>query len=119
MLRNIGRPGLGAGSAVVAFAAVLCGSPASALTPKSPEVKAAVQKALGYLSNNIDRRMGGQVLIGLTFLKAEQPNHPKVAEGIKAANDILGRLSVESDVYNLGVLLIFLTELPKEIQPQY
>src|SRR5207249_1206174 len=62
---------------------------ARALSPKSPEVKASVARALDYLAKHDDRRDGGQVVVGLTFLKADQPEHPKVQRALAAAERVI------------------------------
>ncbi|HVC95239.1 MAG TPA: hypothetical protein VND64_16205, partial [Pirellulales bacterium] len=98
-------------------------APARALTPKSPEVKASVARACAYLaaSTSTEGRHGGKALVGLVFLKAEQPNHARVQEAVAAVYDAL-----KSDnpgnveyVYATGLMLIFLTELPPEQHVQH
>jgi hypothetical protein len=89
------------------------------LNPKSPEVQAAVARACAYLAKTPESRPGAQALVGLTFLKAEQPNHPKVGEGIAAVGNMLNLQLVRTDVYSIGIAIIFMTELPKDVQAQH
>ncbi|HEV3004672.1 MAG TPA: HEAT repeat domain-containing protein [Pirellulales bacterium] len=89
------------------------------MNPKSPEVQAAVARACAYLAKSPESRPGAQALVGLTFLKAEQPNHPKVQEGISGAGAVLTSPLARTDVYSLGIAIIFMTELEKGLQAQH
>jgi len=94
-------------------------APARALTPKSPEVKAAVARACVFLAKSIDTRPGAEALVAMTFLKAEQPNHPKVQAGLAAVNQVMQFGVDKYDIYTVGLMIIFLTELPPEQQAPY
>jgi hypothetical protein len=101
--------------AIVAVVAVaLLPARAQALTPESPEVKAAIAKALKYLEANDDGRSGARALAALTFVKAEQLNHPKVDVGLRAVMNELSGSSITADIYTVGIAIIFLTELDAE-----
>lgn len=99
--------------------------PALALTPESPEVRAAVAKAVAYLETHEDGaggytsgRPGAKALVGIVMIKAGKPKHPRVGEAIQAIkSEVLGA-NPNVDVYTLGLSLIFLTELSPEIQQQ-
>lgn len=89
---------------------ILAGGDARAVTPESPEVKELVTKGLAVLEKETDERLGGKCLVGLAFLKAGQPNHPRVAEAVEACRK--GMTSTEPiDVYSNGLAVIFLCEL--------
>ncbi|HZN32920.1 MAG TPA: hypothetical protein VFB80_03845 [Pirellulaceae bacterium] len=102
----------GAVLAAVALAAGLClPGGLGAVTPESPEVKAAIGKALAFLEKQDDERLGGKCLIGLCFFKAEKgPNHPKIAAALAACEKALGAPTNE-DNYSVGLALIFLCEV--------
>ena len=60
------------------------GREAAALTPESPVVKAAIEKAVAFLESPAghDDRPGAQALVGLVFLKNHaDPKHPRIAAG--------------------------------------
>lgn len=102
-----------------------CPHPALALTPESPEVRAAVAKAVAYLESHEDgaggytaARPGAKALVGIVMIKAGKPKHPRVGEAIQAIkSEVLGA-NPDVDVYTLGLSLIFLTELDPEVQQQ-
>lgn len=80
---------------------------ASAVTPESPEVKAVVEKALKYLDDKVEPRLGGKCLIGLCFLKNNRPaTHPKVVEAVNACKAGFK----DADNYSLGIATMFLVE---------
>lgn len=117
------RCGMAVRLAAVSSIVVGLASSASALTPKSPEVKASVARAVQFLETNRDSfgsggRAGAQALVGLVMLKADLPNHPRVQEGIDAIKNRVLKNS-EEDIYTLGLSLIFLSELPPELQRQH
>lgn len=95
---------------------------ARALTPKSPEVKASVAKAVQYLASNSENfgvigkgRPGARALVGLVMLKADLPDHPRVQDGLDAIkSEVIPNPG--ADVYTVGLSLILLTELPPERQ---
>jgi len=82
----------------------------------SPEVEAAVEKALDYLEKHAsdEPRPGGQVLVGLTFLKARKPDHPAVQAALAATQRQLAQPVIQGDVYTVGLMLVFLCELPPD-----
>lgn len=60
---------------------------AAAYTPESPEVRAAVDKAVGFLESpaGTDDRMGARALIGLAVLKSgAAKDHPRIVEAVQA-----------------------------------
>ncbi len=86
-----------------------------ALTPESPEVKAAVAKGLSYIQANLSQedRAGGIALAGLAYVKAEaEKNHPVIQKAAQAIHEELekkeGHFEGGEQVYNLGLALIFL-----------
>ncbi len=95
-----------------------CPAPARALTPKSPEVKEAVERACAFLASHEEHRPGGKALVGLTFIKAGKLDHPRVKEGIAAVNQMMKFDLNSHNVYTIGLTLIFLTELPPPQQAE-
>jgi len=108
---------------------LLAPSPSLALNPKSPEVKALVEKAVKFLEQPLPPQLaqmpnstapGAKALVGMCMLKSGRPsNHPKVIEATesirKAATENLNSL----DVYNLGMCIVFLIDLdPVARQPE-
>ena len=106
--------------AAVATWAILVGlaaTDARAVTAESPEVKALIDSALASLEKaepDINgKQLGGKCLMGLAFLKADRPNHPRIQEAAEACQKSL----VENpnpntvDVYSNGLAVIFLCEL--------
>jgi hypothetical protein len=89
---------------------------ARAVTPDSPEVQKVVDSALAYLKNNTDYRhemLGGRCLVGLAFLKAGQPDHPRIYEAIEECRKQMAANPPDSllDVYSNGLAIILLCEL--------
>ena len=89
---------------------------AQAVTPESPEVQKLVNSALRYLENNTDHRyeeLGGKCLVGLAFLKAGQPDHPRIREAIEDCRKRIASNPPDSvlDVYSNGLAVILLCEL--------
>jgi hypothetical protein len=83
-----------------------------AYTPDSPEVVAMVDKALAYLEQNNDDRLGGKCLVALAFLKRGLPaNHPRVVEAIDACRTSVDYERPNVYVYSKALAIIFLTEL--------
>lgn len=87
-----------------------------AVTPESPEVQRLVQSGLAYLEQHGEDRFGGKCLIGLAFLKAGKPNHPRVIEALEACRALVGaNLSDQQrddfTNYHDGLAVIFLSEL--------
>src|SRR4051812_18716694 len=82
-------------------------------TPDSPNVQKVVKSALTYLESHTDDHLGGKCLIGLAFLKAGKPDHPRVREAVdecvKQARTNLDESSL--DMYSNGLAIIFLCEV--------
>lgn len=100
---------------VATWAAVACcllwPQSANAVTPDSPEVKSTINKALKYLEQADDPRLGGKCLIGMAFLKnGADESHPKVAAAIAAcqANAKGNAAAIRTDIYSTGIAIIFL-----------
>jgi len=91
-------------------------APAEEFTFASPEVEAAVEKALDYLEKHggDEPRPGGKALVGLTFLKARRPDHPAVQAALAATLRQLTQPVIQDDVYTVGLMLVFLCELPPD-----
>ena len=93
------------------------GSKASALTPDSPEVRAALAKAVKFLESDEanDTRLGARALVGLVLLKYGAPaDHPKIvaaAEAIVRAVADKEAADVKTDLYSTGLAIIFLVTL--------
>lgn len=92
--------------------------PANALTPKSPEVKRAVEKAVTFLESEqgSDRRVGGQALVAMALLKSgKSPSHPRVQAAAAAVRQSLSTSNPKyGELYTPGLSLIFLVELESE-----
>jgi len=104
-------------AAALACAATTPSVAGAGVTPQSPEVQKLVSSALGYLEKNTDNRLGGQCLIALVFVKAGRPDHPRIAEAVKACRDTMKSNPPDPvlDVYSNGLAVIFLCELaPKQ-----
>jgi hypothetical protein len=91
-----------------------------ALTPKSPEVVASIEKGIKYLEGQgiDDGRMGGKALQGIAILiQTLKPEHPKVVQQADAIQKaIAGRTDGKFDagtwdIYSTGLSIIFLVEL--------
>lgn len=102
---------------VAAAIMALSGSVARALTPESPEVKAAVVKAVTFLESEAasDTRLGARALVGLVMLKnGGDSAHPKVqaaATAIEAAVAKKEPADIKIDMYSTGLSIIFLVTL--------
>jgi hypothetical protein len=93
-------------------AALLIPKTASAITPKDPEVEKHVKRALGYLANARDDRVGGDCLIGLCFWKAGEPiEHPKIQFALTRCKGVTFNAI---DNYSLGIALMFMCEVGPE-----
>ncbi|MDY0165283.1 MAG: HEAT repeat domain-containing protein [Thermoguttaceae bacterium] len=107
------------------FAAMLVfgivGGPVTAaeLTPESPQVREAIDRALKFIedSGESDSRMGGQALVGLALLKhGSHRDHPQIRRAVATITKSLegrdlGVLKSRNEVYSLGLATIFLVEL--------
>jgi prenyltransferase/squalene oxidase-like repeat protein len=87
----------------------------AAFTPESPEVKQSIERGLKWLENEDDPRLGGQCLIGLSFVKAGRPlSHAKIVAA-RAACETLANTELQSlDNYSAGLALVFLLETDPE-----
>jgi hypothetical protein len=99
--------------AVTLLASLATRNGARAVTPESPEVRKLIASALTYLEEHVDERLGGRCLNGLVFLKADQPDHPRVREALEACRDTIRANPPDAvlDVYSNGLAIIFLCEL--------
>lgn len=112
------------GLIAISFVCALLGVPSAAraqkLTEKSPEVIAAVQRGIDYLSVKglDDKRPGAIALAGLSLLKHdESPDHPMV---VKCAEEIVKSLGTHDinklplndegngPIYSAGMCILFL-----------
>ena len=116
---------LAAAVALATIVSVHCASPAVALSPESPEVRAAVAKAVAFLEKTQDghlgnARPGAKALVGIVMIKAGKPDHPRVQEAVQAIKGEVLNANSSPDVYTLGLCLIFLTEpeLPQDVIQQ-
>jgi hypothetical protein len=112
-------------AAVLSLAAACCllgPRPAGAVTPDSPEVKSTINKALKYLEQADDPRLGGKCLIGMAFLKnGADESHPKIAAAVAScqAHAKGDAASIRSDIYSTGIAIIFLCSLnPSKYSPE-
>jgi HEAT repeats len=103
---------LAAGSVAVC----VCAQPASAVTSDSPEVKKLVASGLAYLEKppktNEDpyaERLGAKCLVGLAFVKAHKPDHPRVKEAVEACRTAM-TANQPIDNYSNGLAVVFLCE---------
>jgi len=104
---------------LAAVLAALAAPRAVAYTPDSPEVRAAVAKAVQYLESyaGTDDRMGGKALIGLAVLKAgASEGHPRIREAVAAIQKEVRPSASGSSLwyerlYTPAIALIFLIEL--------
>lgn len=97
----------------VAFLASIA-SVAGAFTPDSPEVRSMIEKAKQFLATAGDERPGAAPLVGLVYLKEQQPTHPKVAHAVQVCEK-LARMSVAemkelNEIYSLGLAIVFMCE---------
>lgn len=103
---------------LTAVAGVLsCAPLVHALTPESPEVRELIDDGLQLLGSagapaydgNM-RKLGGKCLVGLAFVKAGRPDHPRVAEAVEAVRTFMSPES-KVDIYSNGLAIVFLCEL--------
>lgn len=112
----------GFATALVLAALLIASRPALAIGPDSPEVKDAIEKAIAYLEDADDARLGARCLVGLTFLKyGAEPSHPKIQ---RALQDVLaatkgGPEGFSADIYSTGISIMFLCALdPSKYRPE-
>lgn len=98
---------------------------AAGLTPKSPEVLAAVQRAVAFLEKEGAResRLGGKALISMALLKAGAPeNHPMIQgtiKGIRASINTEKGVQISDHIYTAGLVVLFLGDLgPDRYRPE-
>jgi hypothetical protein len=104
---------------VVAAVGGFGGRTASALTPDSPKVQAAVKKAVRFLAGeaHVDGRLGAKALVGLVMLKNhEKPSHPRITEAVNAIQAAVkgqepAQIKLDSPIYTAGLAAIFLATL--------
>lgn len=91
-------------------------SESAAYTRESPEVRAMVDKGKAYLEKRSrETRLGGRCLIGLVYIKEDQPKHRFVKEALLECQRVAYDKDVgDATVYGYGLALIFLTELDAE-----
>jgi hypothetical protein len=95
---------------------------ARAITPESPEVQKLVASGLQLLGSgdvpsydNNMRKLGGKCLVGLAFVKAGRPDHPRVKEAVAAVREFMAPESnAKVDVYSNGLAIVFLCEFSAE-----
>jgi hypothetical protein len=102
---------------LAALIGLTAGHAAQAVTPESPEVRQLVAEGLEVLEQpvqpNTDRyaeQLGGKCLVGLAFVKANKPDHPRVEEAVDACRASMAS-SDGIDVYSNGLAIVFLCEL--------
>lgn len=92
-------------------------SRAKDLTPKSPEVSTAIEKAVRFLQTEgpKENRLGGQALICMALVKAGvEPDHPFVVDTVKriqAAIPTDGGVNITDHIYTAGLITMFLADL--------
>lgn len=91
--------------------------PSLAVNPDSPEVKKLVASGLAFLEKPFDTgsdpnalRVGGKCAVGLAFVKAHKPDHPRVKEAVEACRAAMTS-EQKVDVYSNGLAIVFLCEL--------
>ncbi|HMC12415.1 MAG TPA: prenyltransferase/squalene oxidase repeat-containing protein, partial [Pirellulaceae bacterium] len=90
---------------------VLAPGKGSAIEPDSSEVKQMVERALKWMENQDDERLGGRCLIGLSYYKAGRPlTHPKVVAAKNACESSIAIDVKQLDNYSVGLALVFLLE---------
>ena len=88
--------------------------PGAGLTPESPEVKRLIDSGMEYLNRRTDKRLGGQCLIGLCFLKhTGDASHRHVVSAIRACQEVckLDADKISTDIYSTGIAIFFLCEV--------
>ncbi|HEY4234788.1 MAG TPA: HEAT repeat domain-containing protein [Lacipirellulaceae bacterium] len=110
--------GSSVGLLAAALAAVcLCASPGLAVTSDSAEVQKLVASGLAYLEKPFKEnedpnalRLGGKCVVGLAFIKAHKPDHPRVKEALEACRTSM-TANKPIDNYSNGLAIVFLCEL--------
>ena len=90
---------------------------ALALTPESPEVRKLVAEGLEVLEEPVAAnedanalRLGGKCVMGLAFIKANKPNHPRVDEAVEACRAAMTS-DEPLDIYSNALAIAFLCEI--------
>jgi hypothetical protein len=96
---------------------LVASAPVFAIMSDSPDVRALVDASLAVLEKPIDEqqdanavRLGGKCLVGLAFVKAGKPEHPRVDEAIKAIRAAMSS-DEKIDVYSNGIAIVLMCEL--------
>lgn len=92
--------------------------PACALSPESPEVRAAVERGVKFLETQKGGSLGVQALVGLTLAKSgARPDHPQIKDAVALVEQELksGAENFKHDIYSTGVSIMFLVAVnPKK-----
>ena len=102
------------GTCLILAASGVISPTARAVTPDSPEVRKVLDKAFAFLATAPEGRLGGQCLIGLTFLKdGKDESHAKIAEAVTACKNATksDAEKINADIYSTGIAIIFLCSL--------
>lgn len=90
------------------------GSAARAITPESPEVRRAVDKACEFLRQESDVRLGGNVLAARAMFYAGTPDDAVVQQALESI-DLAARVGFRShDLYSVSLAVLLLVELDAE-----
>lgn len=105
--------------ACLVLASLLCAaSPAHALSPDSPEVRATIDKGIKFLEGQPGGGMGLKALVGLTLAKnGASPDHPQIKDAVALIQASVkgGAENVRDDIYSTGVAIMFLVAVnPKQ-----
>ncbi len=93
---------------------------AEGLTPKSPEIVRAVERASAYLKANgqSEQRLGGKALIALALYKAgADVNEPFIQGTISEIQKAItsdGTVNISDHIYTAGLIILFLSEIDQE-----
>lgn len=92
---------------------------AQGLVPESPEVQAAVAKAVDYLNRNGSKeaRSGGKALIALALFKAgAEGDHPLIQSAIKdIRSKMTETITFAHPIYDIGICSMLVAELDPEL----
>ena len=101
----------------VGFSSALSATSSLAITADSPEVRKLVEAGLAAIDkpgNEVDdfyaHRLGARCLVGLAFVKAGKPDHPRVEDAVKAVRTAMTS-GEKIDIYSNGIAVFFLCEL--------
>ena len=118
--RTISRPTSWALSIAILLGVLAPSRDAHALHPKSPEVRAAIDKAMAYLEQPYNKEdpnrdhVGLKAVVGLVFVKEDRKDHARVKEALAAIKaEIAGGFPDfrrHAHVYGSGLCLTFLVE---------